>query len=85
MRSAAGVDPGVSRLGVFAVVVRSYLGHLVLGQPGGIPWRTVAVGTGVVVAVVYAAAVRRGVQRLFWVGVAAIGAAAVQPSGGPLR
>ncbi len=68
-----GLEPRTPRLTVLATAWGQYLQHLVLGLPGGIPWLTVAVLSGTVLAVVHGFALDHGASLLFWDGVALIG------------
>ncbi len=69
-----GLPADTSWLGIERVAWRSYLEHLVLGVPGGIPWITVAVVTGAALGLVHHWVVlRRGRAAVFWAGVAVTG------------
>jgi hypothetical protein len=68
-----GMEPGSPRLAVLATALRNYLGHLVLGVPGGIPWITVALMCGAIIAASHHLAARREWGTIFWSTIAVIG------------
>jgi len=68
-----GMEPGSPRLAVLAAAARSYLRLLVLGVPGGIPWITVGVVCGAVIAALHHLAARREREPVFWSAVALVG------------
>jgi hypothetical protein len=68
-----GMDPGSPRLRIVAAALRNYVGHLVLGAPGGIPWITVALVCGAIIATSHHLAVRRHLETVFWSAIALIG------------
>jgi hypothetical protein len=68
-----GMEPGSPRQAVSAVAVRSYVEHLVLGRPGGIPWITVAILLGATLAASHHVAARADHAVLFWLTIGLIG------------
>lgn len=72
--ATTGLPPGTSWIGVERVAWRSYLEHLVLGIPGGIPWLTVAVVTGAALGLLHRWTVQgQGRSAIFWGAVAVTG------------
>jgi hypothetical protein len=68
-----GMEPGSPRPAVLGAALSNYLRLLVLGVPGGIPWITVAVLCGAVVAALHHLAARRRRLPVFWSAIALVG------------
>jgi hypothetical protein len=71
--TSLGLEPDTPWHTVFATAVRNDLDLLVLGRPGGTPWITVAVVTGVALATFHHLAGRHRGRAAFWAIVGLLG------------